>query len=420
MRLLALALVIGVSGCTYTPVSNEYSGALATELAVPKWRPVSAETGKIRNVPGLDALARDFPDSGSVRLRLLQAHFGAENTAGVVKEALWLAERGYSFSEGARKQIVAMAGETALAHRLATLFEGNLQRIERSTVAGEVPSQVRLAESVARVGDQWIVSSIVSKDLFVGEAGSWKSVGLTNVGSLAGLAIDQQRDLIWATSGIYDPTPEPQTAFSGLIGYSRAALQTEHRLATPAGSTPSDLHLASDGKLYASDPLAGAIYAFAQDDIEARVLIPPGTFRSPQGLVTSADQNKLYVSDYRYGIAIVDLASLEVSRLAAQRPMLLDGIDGLWRYGNLLIGVQNGQNPMRIVTLQLSDDGLAATDMQVLEQAHSQWTEPLGGSIQDGALYYVATGQWDRFDEGGVVKESKEPVATQIRRLSLD
>ena len=191
MRLLALALVIGVYGCTYTPVSNKYSGAAVTELAVPIWRPVSAETGKIGNVPGLDALAKDFPDSGSVRLRLLQAHFGAENTAGVVKEALWLAERGYSFSEGARKQILAMAGETALAHRLATLFEGNFHRIERSTVVGEAPPQVRLAESAARAGDQWIVSSIVSKDLFVGEAGSWKSVGLTNVGSLAGLAIDQ-------------------------------------------------------------------------------------------------------------------------------------------------------------------------------------------------------------------------------------
>ena len=420
MRLFALALAIGVSGCTYTPVPNGFAGATVTELAGPKWRPVSAETGKIRDVAGLTALAKDFPDSGSVRLRMLRAHFAAENTAGVVKEALWLAERGYSFSEGARTQIVAMAGETALAHRLATLFEGNLQRIERSTIVGEVPSETKLAESVVRIGDQWIVSSIVSRDLFVGEAGSWKSLGLTNVGSLAGLAVDQQRDMIWTTSGVYDPTPEPQTAFSGLIGYSRATLQTEYRLAAPAGSTPSDLHLASDGSLYASDPLAGSIYAFAQGDTEARVLIPPGTFRSPQGLVTSADQSKLYVSDYRYGIAIIDLASLEVSRLAAEQPMLLDGIDGLWRYGNRLIGVQNGQNPMRIVALTLSDDGYAATDMQVLEQAHSQWTEPLGGSVQNGALYYVATGQWDRFDKGGVIKEGKELEPSHIRRLPLD
>jgi len=420
VRVLALALLFGVAGCTYSPAPVEYSGVTAIEFAAAKWRPVSAETGKIRDLPGLEALARDFPDSGSVRLRLLQAHFGAENTAGVVKEALWLAERGYSFSEGAHKQIVAMAGETALAHRLATLFEGNLQRIERSRVVGEVPSKVRLAESVARVGDQWIVSSIVSKDLFVGEAGSWKALGLTNIGSLAGIAVDQQRDMIWTTSGIYDPTPEPEMAFSGLIGYSRASLQIEHRLATPAGSTPSDLHLASDGKLYASDPLAGNIYAFAQGDTEARVLFPSGTFRSPQGLVTSADQSKLYVSDYRYGIAIVDLASLEVNRLAAEQPMLLDGIDALWRYGDRLIGVQNGQNPMKIVALTLSEDGYAATDMHVLEQAHSEWTEPLGGSIQEGALYYVATGQWDRFAEGGLVADGKEPVSTQIRRLPLD
>jgi hypothetical protein len=54
----------------------------------------------------------------------------------------------------------------------------------------------------------------------------------------------------------------------------------------------------------------------------------------------------------------------------------------------------------------------------VLEQAHPEWTEPLGGSIAVGKLYYVATGQWDRYDKGAL-REGMDAISTVIRRLPL-
>lgn len=129
--------------------------------------------------------------------------------------------------------------------------------------------------------------------------------------------------------------------------------------------------------------------------------------------------SRLYASDYRYGLAVIDIATGAVSRLTADIPVLLDGIDGLWLHEGELIAVQNGISPMRILALLLSDDGTRITAMRVLEQAHPDWTEPLGGDIHEGALYYLGNGSWDLFEEGGKLKEGAELRPTDIRRLEL-
>ena len=149
------------------------------------------------------------------------------------------------------------------------------------------------------------------------------------------------------------------------------------------------------------------------------VLVATGTFRSPQGLVTSPDGRLLYVSDYRYGLAIIDLASLGISRLAAEGPFILDGVDGLWRHGEDLIAVQNGTSPIRITAFRLSADGTRVTGQRVLEQAHLDWTEPLSGYAGRGSLNYIGNGQWDRWVAGQPVQD-KPFGPTQIRRLPLE
>ena len=176
--------------------------------------------------------------------------------------------------------------------------------------------------------------------------------------------------------------------------------------------------MAADGKLFAGDPQGGGVYTATADDEELQTLVSSGTFRSPQGLATSEDNTKLFVSDYRYGIAIIDLETRDVSRLASDIPVILDGVDGLWRYGSKLIAVQNGTSPMRISAFELSEDGTRVISHRVLEQAHSEWTELLSGSIDSDALIYVGNGQWDRYIEGEL-KEGMEALPTPIRRLPL-
>ena len=97
---------------------------------------------------------------------------------------------------------------------------------------------------------------------------------------------------------------------------------------------------------------------------------------------------------------------------------MLDGVDGLWRHSNELIAVQNGTSPMRISAFTLSEDGSRVVGHRILEQAHSEWTEPLSGSIDEGALIYIGNGQWDRFVDGRLA-DGKQALPTEIRRLPL-
>ena len=106
-------------------------------------------------------------------------------------------------------------------------------------------------------------------------------------------------------------------------------------------------------------------------------------------------------------------------RIAADVPVLLDGIDGLWLNGDRLLGVQNGARPMRIVELILSPDRTRVVAATERERAHPAWTEPVGGNISSGELVYVATGQWDRFGDGGAPAGERPPVPTEIRALPL-
>lgn len=385
----------------------------------PVWRAVDESTGQIRDVEGLEQLARDFPDSGNLRLRMLQPLLAAGEIEKVMQTLEWLYDRGYVFSDVARQQIPKLlegVDPGRIAERL--LAEGEV--IEASEVLATVPAEAGLVEDVvplARDGSVG-VTSVSKKAIYgPGPGGNWIALNLPMANDLSGFATDANRATGWVASANVDGSKDKQELFVGLIGLTGNLDDTLY-IKAPEGVTVSDLHLAADGALFTSDPLGGGVYFATFEDEALQTLVPPGTFRSPQGLATSADNTKLYVSDYRYGIAIIDLETRQVSRLASDIPVILDGVDGLWRYGNELIAVQNGTSPMRISAFELSENGMRVVGHRILEQAHSEWTEPLSGSIDGDALIYVGNGQWDRYIEGEL-KEGMEALPTQIRRLPL-
>ncbi|WP_271438656.1 hypothetical protein [Pontixanthobacter luteolus] len=417
MRVSALLLALAAAACTYQPPVQP---GIPVDRAAPVWRAVSTNTGAVSGEAELAELALAYPDSASVHLRLLQAYFGAENAAGTVREALWLAVRGYSFSEDARGRILDLAGETATADRLSRLLAQNAVRIEKSVATASVPDDVLLVEGVAvdPLTGGLIVSSVVSRTLASQSApGVWNTVSPSDAGNLSGMVFDVPRGMFWVASGDLGMMPQGDEPFRGIYGFRQGEPDNPIQIAAPDGVNLSDVTVAADGTVYASDPVGGGIYMLAGGRISE--FVAPGTFRSPQGLAISVDGRRIFVSDYRYGIAIVDLQTGSVSRLGSARPMILDGIDGIWRVGNSLIAIQNGMMPMRIVEISLSPNGNYATALKVLEQNHSEWSEPLGGSIYGGALYYVSTGQWDKFQAGGTLKDGLSPIPTQVRRLPL-
>lgn len=350
---------------------------------------------------------------------MLQPLLEAGETDRFLETLRWLFDRGYVFGDVAQSQIPKLIGDDHAEEARALLIQEPTV-IEASEVIATVPAEAQLVESVLVDPDygRLMVSTVHSRAVMVmGNAGQLVPMKLSGADNLTGLVASPDRNHIWVASGNIDGSPRNPERFAGLMSIRPGTGDRSH-IAAPDGVNPSDLAVGSDGTLFASDPLGGGVYMAEPGDEQLSPLVAPGILRSPQGLAVSDDGTKLYVSDYRYGIAIVDLETGAVSRLSSDVPAILDGVDGLWLYGGELIAMQNGTSPMRITAFRLSQDGARVTEVRILEQAHPEWTEPLGGSISVDALIYVGTGQWDRYVQGEF-GEGKAAAPTQIRRLSL-
>ncbi len=280
-----------------------------------------------------------------------------------------------------------------------------------------------LVESVWRdphSGDLF-ATTVVSRALIVSRGGgAWAPIPLEHAGSLTGVAYDEAARLLWVASGVFEQTPEPATAFRGLIAIDPPTGEERRRVPAPADATPSDIAVGHAGEVYASDPLSGAIYVARAGADGLQVLVAPGTFRSPQGIATFSGTARIVVSDYSYGLASIDTGDGSIRRVTLDAMATLDGIDGLWRNGERLVAVQNGSRPMRIVELAFSPDGSVATAVAWRETANPDWTEPVGGGVSGASLIYVGTGQWASFGPGGALREGAVPRPTEVRLLPLN
>lgn len=385
------------------------------------WRPVDEAAGQISDKEGLEALAASFPDSGSVRLRLLRAQLAEQDFDGVLDSLAWLKQRGYVFSVGAQEQFPSLVG-TERAQAAKDLLIASPEIIEASEIIAIVPAEAGLTESVVRdlrTNTLALTSQSGNSIWKIASSEKYTQSAYPEGYRFSGIVYRKSVDQLWASvSGVPNPFDEMQLA-SGLMSLClEHACNKQLMVMHSQAKSMNDLVAAKDGTLYASDSVGGGVYRHENGSKSLEPVVSPGTFRSPQGLAVSPDGARLYVSDYRYGIAIIDLKTREVSRLAADIPVILDGVDGLLLNGSELIAVQNGTSPMRISAFMLSDDGERVIGHRLLEQAHRQWTEPLSGSIDGNSLIYIGNGQWDRYVDGELAA-GKEPLPTEIRRLPL-
>jgi sugar lactone lactonase YvrE len=157
--------------------------------------------------------------------------------------------------------------------------------------------------------------------------------------------------------------------------------------------------LVIDGdSIYTTDSLTGAVYRYDTVADEFVTLVSPGTFGSPQGLVIDESGHWLYVADYIGGLYRVALGDGRTEKLAVEGPGSDYGIDGLYRHGDRLIGIQNGIQPHRVASFQLAENGRAIGATRILAANLPAFDEPTLGLVNGDDFYFVANSHWNRFD----------------------
>jgi sugar lactone lactonase YvrE len=390
----ATALFALLGACSASPLLPQ--AAPASSIAAPApaapWRPVDASTGRITDLAGLTAHAADFPDSASVQRRLLSAAL-RENEATVARAALQSLEAmGYALSAAAFDALAPLIGQAeakAAQLRAETLREP----VGASAVIAQIPPEHRLVEGVAwdAATERLFLSSVVDRRLLVLDGIRAGPIDGAETGSMFGLAIDSERRLLWSAAGTVEQTPSPGSAFSGLVAIHLDRLEQVRRIRSPDGVSLSNIAVAPDGTVYVDDSNGGGVFRFVPGADALETLVEPGTaLRSPQGIALHPDGRRLYIGDYSYGIAIVDLATRTVGRLAATSPLMLDGVDGLYWLDGGLVAIQNGTNPMRIVRIAIDPSGTRANGLTVVEANNPEWGEPTIGQMAGNQLIYVS------------------------------
>ena len=220
--------------------------------------------------------------------------------------------------------------------------------------------------------------------------------------SVFGMRFDADGGLWFASASVPQFEGHEKNAdATGLFRLDVARGEITDRALLPKSPGPQllgDLVIADNSNIYATDSLSGAVYRFRPASAEFETLVEPGIFRSPQGLVPDATGQYLYVADYIGGLARISLLTGDVVKVAMATGATDYGIDGLYRHGNQLIGIQNGIQPHRVTAFALSEDGLSITGARILAANLPEFDEPTLGLIDGDHFYFVANSHWNRFD----------------------
>lgn len=233
--------------------------------------------------------------------------------------------------------------------------------------------------------------------------------------SAMGMKVAQKRGLLWICTAATPMTPGIDAALEGrsaLISWDIKAGKIAARVELAEEGVKhwfGDLELDSKGNVYVSDTTSAAVYRHVPGSGRLELWSKDERIANPQGLAFVGDDSLLIVADYPTGLWAIDAATKTIEPVAAASDVSAVGIDGLlWQSGSL-VAVQNGTSPQRIVRLGWDAKQHRVTSWELLEANRPEFEELTLATADGDSLYFIATSQWEAFDETGKLKEGASP-----------
>ena len=244
------------------------------------------------------------------------------------------------------------------------------------------------------------------------------------------VAADPKRNVLWVTASAMPgfsgfPKEDEGKALLMEIDARSGKLLRSFDPGTAGPAVLGDMCLSGDGALYVTDSIGGGVYRLHGDLRTAKLeKIADGLF-SPQTPVPARDGRRLFVADYTMGIAVIDLpgagAAPDLSAKLKYLPHLENvavvGLDGLYRNGGSLIGIQNGVEPERIVQFLMDPAETEIRGAQVVHQLGQ--LDPTHAVEVDGWFYAVTNVGWSKVDDNtGQLKPGEKFTPPVLLRFS--
>lgn len=233
--------------------------------------------------------------------------------------------------------------------------------------------------------------------------------------SAMGMKVDPKRGLLWISTAATTYTPELDSSMQGraaLLAWDIKARKVSARVELADEGVKhwfGDLTLDSKGNVYVSDTIAASIYRHVPGSGKLELWLKDERIVNPQGLAFAGDDSLLLVADWPTGLWTVETATKKVERAGSAPDVALIGIDGLlWKDGGI-VAVQNGIAPQRLVRFAFDRKERRVTSWELLEANRPEFDELTLAADGGDSIYFLATSQWESFDEKGTLKEGAKP-----------
>ena len=283
-----------------------------------------------------------------------------------------------------------------------------------------IPEKGFVAEGVAYdpVTRAFFVSSIRHRKIVridrSGKITDLVTAGRDGLRSALGMRVDPKRRTLWVASQAVpsmDGYQKDQPQAAAVFEYDVDSGRLRKEYVPQADGEPAgfdDLTVAPDGTVFVNDAASPRIWKISPGG-PLEIFLVSDVMGGTQGLAVSADGKTLYASDYR-GLFAVDIASKRVTPIRVPPDLALTAIDGLVLTGSTLVAIQNGVIPHRVIRLDLAPDGVTISKSRILEMNHPDFDEPTLGVVADGALYFSADSQGQKF------LNEKKPISPEEMR----
>jgi hypothetical protein len=244
-----------------------------------------------------------------------------------------------------------------------------------------------------------------------------------------GMRIDKNQRVLWANwhqdkkPGDQDPERQLWTGIAKFDLEDGRLIREYMVEKTNENHLFNDVAITQDGTVYFTSFAYGVIYKIdsVTDEIQEYLGMPEGVWNN--GIDITPDDRYLFVAGGDR-VFRVDLETDELLELPIPEGEIVGYGDGLYFSDGNLVAItvhREGERLVnRVLKLRLSETLDRITAIEVLDQDHPLYSNPTTGAIAGDWFYYIATAQFEKFDEEGNLAPWDELSDTYILKLRLE